>query len=117
MDKITHEMRLTKWASIVSTCRNSGMNIRSWCIENNVSEKQFHYWQRRVRGELLETFKKTKAEASPLFVQLPAPDSSIESSPFKADIVIHSGNSTLEISNSASEELLSKVLKVLSNVK
>ena len=117
MDKITHEMRLIQWASIVSSCRNSGMSIRSWCIENNVSEKQFHYWQRLVRGEVLENLKKTEIENKQTFVQLPAPADSIGSSSFKADIIIHTGNSTLELSSSVSEELLSKVLKVLSNAK
>jgi len=117
MDKITHEMRLTQWTSIVRKCRNSGMSIRSWCIENNINEKQFHYWQRRVRGEVFKNLKKTELENNPTFVQLPVPADSIGSSSFKADIIIHTGNSTLELSNTVSEELLSKVLKVLSNVK
>jgi len=117
MDKITHEIRLTQCAPIVSSCRNSGMSIRSWCIENNVSEKQFHYWQRRVRGEVLENIRKTEIENKPTFVQLPASADSIGSYSFKAEIIIHTENSTLELSNSVSEELLSKVLKVLSNAK
>ena len=36
------ESRLTDW-------ENSDMDICSWCRQNAVSEKQFHYWKRKLR--------------------------------------------------------------------
>lgn len=117
MDKITHEMRLTQWTSIIRKCRSSGMGVRPWCLENNVNEKQFYYWQRRVRGEVFENLKKTELESKSNFVQLPAPTNSTRSSSFNADMIIRIGNNVLEISNTASESLLSRVLKVMSDVK
>lgn len=118
MDNITHEMRLMQWAPIVRECRSSGMTVKSWCLENNINEKQFYYWQRRVREEVYETLKKTEIQDQPNFVQLPAPvDPSRNTSVFMADMIVHIGNNMLELSNNVSEELLSKVLKVISNVK
>lgn len=118
MDKITHEMRLTQWTSIVHECRSSGISVRAWCIQNNVNEKQFYYWQRRVRGEVFNSIKKIESQSQPNFVQLPAhADLSNNISSFNADMVIRIGNSILEISNTVSEDLLSKVFKVMSNVK
>jgi NAD-dependent DNA ligase len=35
MDKITHEMRI-------------------WCQQNCIDEKQFYYWQRRIRNQVFE---------------------------------------------------------------
>lgn len=58
MDKITHEMRLMQWSQIIHECRNSGIGVRSWCLENNINEKKFYYWQRRVRGKVFDTLKK-----------------------------------------------------------
>lgn len=117
MDNITHKMRLTQWTPIIRECRNSGMSVRAWCIQNNVKEKQFYYWQRRIRGELFDSMKKIQPESQPNFVPLPAPSDSLRNSSFSADMVVHIGNSTLELSNTVSEELLSKVLKVLCDVK
>lgn len=117
MDKITHEMRLIKWTPIIRECRGSGMSVKSWCVQNNVNEKQFYYWQRLIREKAFDTIKKSEIQSQPSFVQLPAPADSIRNPFFKADMVIHTGNNVLELSNTVSEELLSKVLKVLSNVK
>jgi putative transposase len=118
MDKITYEMRLMQWTQIIRECRSSGMSVRDWCIENNVGEKKFYYWQRRVRGEAFESLKKNEIQNQTNFVQLPIHNDSLKTVPsFKPDIVMHIGNNILELSNTVSEELLSKVLKVMSNVK
>jgi len=118
MDKITHEMRLMKWTPIIRECRNSGMAVRAWCLENNVNEKQFYYWQRRVRGEVFDTLKKTESQSQTNFVQLSVPEDFSRNKPsFKPDMIIHVGNNVLELSNTVSEELILKVLKVMSDVK
>lgn len=118
MDRVTHEMRLMKWTPIIRECRNSGMAVRAWCLENNVNEKQFYYWQRRVRGEIFDNLKKTESQSQTNFVQLTAPaDLSTNKPSFRADMIIHIGNNVLEVSNTISEELLSKALKVMSDVK
>jgi transposase-like protein len=118
MDKITHEMRLIQWTPIIQDCHNSGMTIRSWCRENNVNANQFHYWQRRIRGEVYESLKISEPQLQPKFVQLPVPvDSLRNTTAFKADMIIHIENNVLELSNTVSEELLSKVFKVMSDVK
>lgn len=57
MDKSTYEMRLMKWAPIIKECRSSDMTVRAWCHENNINEKLFYYWQRRVRGQILDVIK------------------------------------------------------------
>jgi len=48
------EARLTDW-------ENSGMDICSWCRQNAVSEKQFHYWKRKLRS--------TPVASTPIFVE------------------------------------------------
>ena len=118
MDKITHEVRLKQWTSIIHECRNSGMTARAWCLENNVNEKQFYYWQRRVRKNTLESLVKADYQSHPSFVQLPIPAHSSENiSSFTPDMVLRIGDTVLELSNSTSEELLLKVLKGISNAK
>ena len=118
MDKITHEIRLKQWTSIIRECHTSGMTVKAWCLENDINEKQYYYWQRRVREETYNFLEKTEANRQTNFVQLPiAVDSSKNPTSFIADMVVHIDNNVLELSNTVSEELLSKVLKVMSNVK
>ena len=120
MNKTGNEKNLVKWTSIIQKCRSSGIGVRAWCHENNVSERQFYYWERRIKRKDFEIQKETPSHNHANFVELQVPiDSSIDKSipTFRADIVMHVGNNILEISNTASENLLSMVLKVMSNVK
>lgn len=118
MDKTTHEMRLAQWTQIIHECRTSNMTVKDWCQENNINDKRFYYWQRRIRGKVYDTLQDTETSQQPHFVQLPvSADSAAHTSSFTADMVIHIGNNVLEISNTASEELLSKVLKVMAYAK
>ncbi|WP_238903433.1 IS66 family insertion sequence element accessory protein TnpB [Clostridium sp. YIM B02506] len=119
MDKITHEMRLAQWTPIVRECRNSGRAIESWCIENNVNEKQFYYWQHRIREVAYCALEKTESKRPSNFVQLPVQAGSFSKnmSVFVADMRIHIGDNVLELSNTVSEELLSMVMRVMADVK
>ena len=57
---------------------------------------------------LIPDVKEEKA-SHPAFVEIRSVTSEIESSTFSQDVIIHSENLTVEISNTASEELLRKL--------
>ena len=38
------------WEARLSDWEASGMDIRSWCRQKNLDEKQFHYWKRQLRA-------------------------------------------------------------------
>ena len=127
MDKITHQVRAEHWARILNECMNSGMSKTAWCRANGISEKQFFYWQRILRREAYEASQDpsvpASAEMEPLSavqrtvsfaeIKLPAVSPDDASSVFRPDLVIRKGNLILEISNSASAELLSRAGGIL----
>lgn len=126
MDKITHEVRLANWKTIVDECNNrpKGMSAKQWLSENDINEKTYYYWLRRIRGEaysqLQPELPMTTESAIPIvsFAEIPIPDSSnTEDVPFKADVVIRTGSFVIGIANSASESLLSKVLGGISHAR
>ena len=41
MDKITHEIRMSKWKAVIEQCHAlpKGQTIASWCAENGISVK------------------------------------------------------------------------------
>lgn len=113
MDKITHEMRIAQWTSIIRKCNNSGMAKKSWMTANNINEKQFYYWQRRVREEAFQDLQPALS-ATTSFVELPAPvnDALQDGQP---DAVLRIGNCALEIRNTISPALLQTIVKVLAH--
>lgn len=47
-----HQARLREWAAIFTEQKSSGLTIREWCKENDVSINKFHYWKRALKEEL-----------------------------------------------------------------
>lgn len=119
MDKITHKVRCEQWTSIIKECLASGMPKTTWCREHGISDKSFFYWQRILREEAylttLEEHLNACCQENPTptttdFIEIKMTDqASSSTSPFKPDVVIRRGAVSIEISNTATEELLNKV--------
>ena len=118
MDKITHKVRCEQWTKIIKECLACGMSKTAWCREHCISDKAFFYWQRRLREEAyISTIESSSlpavsvpAESSVDFVELRLPEqSSGSSATFRPDVIIRKDSFSLEISNTASAELLSRI--------
>jgi transposase-like protein len=117
--QVKHQYLLSKWTPIVRECRTSGMTVKAWCQENNVDEKQFFYWERRVREELCTSVQTPEKEQPSVFAQLPihtCHKETPQSDMFRPDLVISIGDYRLELANQTSPELLEAVLKVIHHV-
>jgi len=119
MDKTTHAVRLQQWSEIIQAQLTSGMSKKDWCRENNIPEKQFFYWQRRVRKELYESQPEalvlTRGVSSPALVEVPIAQNSGNpaAASFKPDAVIAVGNVTVGITENISEALLMSIGKMI----
>ena len=116
MDKSTHEIRYKQWKQIISNCLASGQTKKQWCRDNGVSEKSFYNWQRILRNESYIELQhsaqivpvRQAQELPTALVELKdVSKNSITTGVFRPDIIIRKGQICLEISNSASKELLS----------
>ena len=97
----------------------SGMPKTTWCREHGISDKSFFYWQRILREEaylttlentLTPAVKENSAPTTTDFIEIKMTDQvSSADSPFKPDVVIRNVSVSIEISNTATEELLNKV--------
>lgn len=38
IQNINDDARLNHWKQIIQECRNSGLPVKTWCYQNNVSE-------------------------------------------------------------------------------
>lgn len=124
MDKITHKVRAEHWTKIMNECVKSGMSKTAWCRSNGVSEKQFFYWQRILRKEAFENSQSSSlpgivgpdqelvkaTQRTVSFTEIKLPSFSENTAPvFHPDLVIRKGDTVLEISNSVSVALLSRI--------
>ena len=119
MDKITHKVLCEQWTNIIKECLASGMPKTTWCREHGISEKSFFYWQRILREEAYLTtlentltlaVKETSVPTTTDFIEIKMTDhASTSANPFKPDVIIRRGSVSIEISNTATEELLKKV--------
>lgn len=120
MDQSPHDVRLAKWLPIIQECAASGLSKAAWCEANDVNPKKLYYWQRKVRTALMSQ------ALSPMSAQVgdetttfaPVPLSSLhntESSTvsFIPDVVLKYDGLTVEITNSASPEILSMIGGIL----
>lgn len=112
--ELKHQHNLQIWTQTVHECKNSGMTVKEWCIENGVNEKRFYYWQRRVREEVLAPIVTFKEDSS-TFIQIPT-SAPMTPTAFQPDMVLNYGNLRVELKNSVSSKLLVEVLQVIRHV-
>ena len=120
MDKITHEIRLSNWKTVIEQCslRPEGQTVKQWLADNGINEKTYYYWQRRVRKEVFgqsglpQPIENPKADPVS-FAEIPVipvqAETSSETS-FQADAVIRTRNTTIGLSNSISDRLLERII-------
>ena len=54
MRSISRQVRLSRWTEIIRQRVESGKSVRTWCFENGIVEKTYHYWKRQLREAACE---------------------------------------------------------------
>ena len=69
---VAQQVRIRQWAEQIRNCqtRPKGMDVETWCTQNNLTKANYYYRLRRVRQICLDQMQDTETTA---FVELPAP--------------------------------------------
>ena len=88
----------------------SGLSIRDWCSQNNISTKTFYYRRKQIRAELLQA-------ASPVFAELIPPETKniSASDEFRPQLTISIKDAVIGIDQGTPQHLLASVLEVVRN--
>lgn len=118
MDNTTMDVRLEHWTQLVQDCVNSGLTKKEWCEKNQIQPKTFYYWQRRVRQNALAVRPVPTDSTAITEIEIPSDSGEtrirFQDHPFfQPDIVIRDRTLTIEISNTASKQLLSNIGQVI----
>jgi len=122
MDQSTHDVRRANWLNIVNQCQNrpSDMSVKQWLEENDIKEKAYYYWLRKLRKEAYDQMQLpaavTKTGVAFAEVTMPVPTTGLEIAAPKTSAgslaaVIKCNGLTLELSNDISEVLLNRLLQ------
>ena len=129
MDQIIHAVRSSKWRDIIFQCQNrpTGMSIKQWMTENQISEKSYYYWQRKLRKAAFEQMNDSLAalpavqantEVSFAEIRIKEPKKivpDIVPETIKPTAVIKTTTMTIALSNDISDNLLSRILHEVSH--
>ena len=124
MDQLTHTVRRSNWINIIRQCqdRPAGTTAKQWLAENDISEKSYYYWLRKIRREVCEQeeLQEVTNPSALYFVEIPV-KTALDTTPVPTVpaamaamtpvAVIRSGRLTLELSNDISESLLCRLLQ------
>lgn len=109
---VAHQYKLQQWTSLIQECRSSGMKVKDWCQQNQISKDTYYYWFREVRKAACVALE-GKSVSEPCFV--PVPSKIVEAPVSPSEMKISIGNATVEVNGSTSPEILRMVLEVLAN--
>ena len=54
-NKTFRQANLAKWTAIFQEQKASGMTVKDWCAQNNVSPHAYYYWKRLAKEAYMES--------------------------------------------------------------
>lgn len=102
------QYRLEQWAAIIRSRIESGMRVKDFCTQHEISENAYYYWLRKIRAAAI-------SEQETTFAELSAPVRAAVSSDDATGVIIELGRARVRVSNACSRDTLSMVMEVLGN--
>ena len=110
-----HQIKLTQWASRFQEQAASGLTVKAWCAENNVTIHTYNYWKHLLKqdavDQLLPLSFPTVPTVSEVESQTPSSVNSKRSIRSTARLTL--GDIFIEVDDYASEAFLSALIKAV----
>lgn len=117
-----HQANLAKWTALFHEQASSGLTVKNWCAQNNISIHKYNYWKRMVKEMYVDSVLPDIVPIAPVSLPSLPPDlpdyqqtaSHDSLNPDRLSIII--GGIRIEIGSSASDEMISGIIKAVRHV-
>lgn len=108
--ELKHRVKLQEWAARIQDCRSSGLSVRAWCRQEDVTTATYYRWER----ELLASAETEPCSSVPAvrFAELPAPKR-VSRNVAERSATLHIGNASLDIYPRCDTEQLKMLVELL----
>ena len=108
MEKQALAVREQQWYQTITTAKQSGQSIKSWCAENGVPLSSFYSWQRKMRAAPLQQTEDVPFEelspSSPKTAAIPP-----------TQITLHIRDVTVELPADLPSDQISEIIRRIRN--
>jgi len=100
-----------RWRDRIEECRQSGLSVKAWCLQNELRNTSYHYWVKKFKLlEQQEAGSNTFAEV----VLLPEnKNTTKETCPIKVEFSLSFGDYSIGIPEGFNAITLAELVKVL----
>lgn len=92
------QVSISEWKRRIIDCQSSGLSVRKWCTENQISESSYYMHLKGIKESIIE-----ENQIIPI--------SNVISS--QSTVVIRTGNINIELTEKASPEQLHAIISAL----
>lgn len=116
-----HQIKLAHWTKLFQEQASSGLTVKVWCQEHNISIHTYNYWKHLLKMECLDSLLLPEHDIVPLTVPVSTPSTTrcLPSTSHSLNacncnsISITCGDIQVNIGSSVSEEQLLRILKAV----
>ena len=72
--QLRQQAGIAKWSRLIAEQKNSGVTIRDFCRQHDLSWHAYYYWLQKIREQIVSELPSGSAEQQPVFTELPVYD-------------------------------------------
>lgn len=117
---VSRDYRIMKGALMIKAYEESGMSLREWLQQNNVSKDKYYYWRRKLRDRRLDEIISGTEVQDVVFTEITHQESSIPTtseSIMTTAAMINVSGIDIRISDAASSAFIGKLIEAASYAK
>ena len=50
-----HQVKLSQWTTLIQEQSRSGLTIKDWCMQNNISFHAYNYWKHILKESVVDS--------------------------------------------------------------
>ncbi len=117
-----HQVNLAKWTALFHEQASSGLTVKEWCGQNNISIHTYNYCKHAVKEVYVDSFLPDIVPIAPVSLPSLPPDLPDYQQPKLCDsrnsmdlscVSIVIGDIRIEIDPSVSDEVVSRIIKAV----